>query len=70
VDGRTIEHHLRTASDSLFPAALASQEAQAGFQKVTKDYKDAQKVTAALQVVLAKMSKSSKRGGLGSAEWM
>src|SRR5580700_11203107 len=39
--GGTIQHHLRTASDSLFPAALASQEAEAGFQKLTKDYKDA-----------------------------
>jgi methyl-accepting chemotaxis protein len=70
--GGTIRHHLRTASDSLFPAALASQEAQTGFQKVTKDYKDAvllqdakalatadqdaQKVTAALQIVLAKIA--------------
>jgi methyl-accepting chemotaxis protein len=69
--GGTIRHHLRTASDSLFPAALAGQEAQAGFQKLTKDYKDAvllhdaktltiadqdaQKVTAALQIVLAKI---------------
>ena len=70
--GGTIQHHLRTASDSLFPAALAGQEAQAGFQKLTKDYKDAvvlqdaktlaiadqdaQKVTAALQIVLAKIA--------------
>src|SRR5580658_8416318 len=70
--GGTIQHHLRTASDSLFPAALAGQEAQAGFEKLTKDYKDAvllqdaktlaiadqdaQKVTAALQIVLAKIA--------------
>ena len=70
--GGTIRHHLRVASDSLFPAALASQEAQTGFQRVTKDYKDAvllqdakalgtadqdaQKVTAALQLVLAKIA--------------
>jgi methyl-accepting chemotaxis protein len=70
--GGTIQHHLRIASDSLFPAALASQGAQTGFQKVTKDYKDAvllqdakalatadqdaQKVTAALQIVLAKIT--------------
>jgi methyl-accepting chemotaxis protein len=70
--GGTIQHHLRIASDSLFPAALASQEAQTGFQKVTKDYKDAVllqdakalatadqdagKVTAALQIVLARIA--------------
>src|SRR5882762_3798616 len=33
--------HMKTASGSLFPAALSSQEAQAGFQKVTKRYSDA-----------------------------
>jgi methyl-accepting chemotaxis protein len=70
--GGTIQHHLRVASDSLFPAALAGQEAQAAFQKLTKDYKDAvlledaktlaiadqdaQKVRAALQIVLAKIA--------------
>ena len=70
--GGTIRHHLRIASDSLFPAALAGQEAQAGFQKLTKDYKDAvllqdakalvtadqdaQKVTANLQIVLTKIA--------------
>src|SRR3984885_4816284 len=70
--GGTIRHHLRIASDSLFPAALAGQEAQTGFQKVIKDYKDAvllqdakslatadqdaQKVTASLQIVLTKIA--------------
>jgi len=70
--GGTIQHHLHIASESLFPAALAGQEAQAGFQKLTKDYKDAvllqdtktlaiadqdaQKVTSALQIVLAKIA--------------
>jgi methyl-accepting chemotaxis protein len=70
--GGTIQHHLRVASGSLFPAALAGQEAQAAFQKLTKDYKDAvllqdakilaiadqdaQKVTAALQIVLTKIA--------------
>jgi methyl-accepting chemotaxis protein len=70
--GGIIQHHLRVASDSLFPAALAGQEAQASFQKLTKDYKDAvllqdaktlttadqdaQKVTAALQIVVAKIA--------------
>src|SRR5277367_1058736 len=70
--GGTIQHHLRVASDSLFPAALAGQEAQGAFQKLTKDYKDAvllqdaktltiadqdaQKVTTALQIVLAKIA--------------
>src|ERR1700689_3501444 len=70
--GGTIQHHLRIASDSLFPAALAGQEAQAGFQKLTKDYKDAvllqdakslgiadqdaQTVTSKLQSVLAKVA--------------
>ena len=70
--GGTIRHHLRIASDSLFPAALAGEAAQAGFQKLTKDYKDAvllqdakalaaadqdaQKVTANLQTVLAKIT--------------
>ncbi len=33
--------HMKVASGSLFPAALASQEAQAGFQRVTKRYSDA-----------------------------
>src|SRR5882757_190881 len=33
--------HLTTASASLFPAALSSQEAEAAFQKVTKRYSDA-----------------------------
>jgi methyl-accepting chemotaxis protein len=70
--GGTIQHHLRVASASLFPAALAGQEAQAAFQKLTKDYKDAvllqdaktltvadqdaQKVTTALQIVLTKIA--------------
>jgi methyl-accepting chemotaxis protein len=70
--GGTIQHHLRIFSDSLFPAALASQEAQAGFQKLTKDYRDAvllqdaktlaiadqdaQKVTSQLQIVRAKVA--------------
>ena len=70
--GGTIQHHLRIAADSLFPAALAGQEAQAGFQKLTKDYKDAvllqdtkslaiadqdaQTVTSKLQIVLAKVA--------------
>src|ERR1700684_1254899 len=70
--GGTIEHRLRIASDSLFPAALAGQEAQAGFQKLTKDYKDAvllqdakslgiadqdaQTVASKLQIVLAKVA--------------
>jgi hypothetical protein len=31
--------HLVVASDSLFPSALASQEANATFQKLTQDYK-------------------------------
>jgi methyl-accepting chemotaxis protein len=70
--GGTIRHHLRIASDSLFPAALAGEEAQAGFEKLTKDYKDAvllqdlkaleradqdaQKVTSNLQIVLTKIA--------------
>jgi methyl-accepting chemotaxis protein len=37
----TLQHHLSTASDSLFPAALAGQAAEAGFQKLNTDYKDA-----------------------------
>jgi methyl-accepting chemotaxis protein len=68
--GSEMQRHLRLASDSLFPAALAGQEAEAGFQKLTKDYKDAvltqdtkalaiadedaQKVAAQLQVVREK----------------
>ena len=72
--GGTIRHHLRIAADSLFPAALAGQEAQAGFQKLTKDYKDAvllqdtkslgiadqdaQTVSAKLQNVRAKVAYS------------
>ena len=37
----TLQHHLSTASDSLFPAALAGQAVEAGFQKLNIDYKDA-----------------------------
>ena len=37
----TLQHHLSTASDSLFPAALAGQAAEAAFQKLNTDYKDA-----------------------------
>lgn len=33
--------HMKTASDSLFPAALSSQDAEAGFQKLSKRYSDA-----------------------------
>jgi len=65
--GSSMQRHLRLASDSLFPAALAGQEADAGFQKLTQDYKvavltqnagllttadqDAQKVGVQLQIV-------------------
>jgi methyl-accepting chemotaxis protein len=72
--GGAIQHHLRIAAGSLFPAALAGQEAQTGFQKVTKDYKDAvllqdakslgiadqdaQTVKANLETVLAKVAYS------------
>jgi methyl-accepting chemotaxis protein len=33
--------HMKVASDSLFPAAISTQQAEAGFQKVTKRYSDA-----------------------------
>jgi methyl-accepting chemotaxis protein len=72
--GVSMQHHLRRASESLFPAALASQEAEAGFQKLTKDYKDAvlmqdsnaltladadaQKVLAQLQIVRDRTAES------------
>lgn len=39
--GADMQRHMRTASDSLFPAALAGQQAGSGFQKLVKDYKDA-----------------------------
>ncbi|MGA8940791.1 MAG: methyl-accepting chemotaxis protein [Acidobacteriaceae bacterium] len=39
--GSNMQRHLHLASDSLFPAALAGQEADASFQKLTGDYKDA-----------------------------
>jgi methyl-accepting chemotaxis protein len=35
------QKHMKAASGSLFPAALSSQEASAGFQKVAKRYNDA-----------------------------
>jgi methyl-accepting chemotaxis protein len=35
------QKHMKVASGSLFPAALSSQEASAGFQKVAKRYNDA-----------------------------
>jgi hypothetical protein len=37
--GANMRAHLVGASDSLFPSALASQEANATFQKLTQDYK-------------------------------
>ena len=39
--GTQLRHHLEIASDSLFPAALASQESVAAFNKLNQDYKDA-----------------------------
>jgi methyl-accepting chemotaxis protein len=73
--GAEMQRHLRMASDSLFPAALAGQEADAGFQKVTQDYKDAvltqnaallavadedaQKVAAQLQIVRDRTAENS-----------
>ena len=72
--GSNMQHHLRSASDSLFPAALAGQEANAGFQKLTQDYKvavltqnaallstadqDAQEVTTQLEIVREKTSQN------------
>jgi methyl-accepting chemotaxis protein len=69
--------HLAIASGSLFPAALSSQEASAGFQKVAKRYgdavlmqdkkalltadQDAEAVTSALRSVLEKTSFSPQR---------
>ena len=51
--GSDIQSHLHLASDSLFPAALAGQEADAGFQKLTKDYKDAVMTQDAKPLALA-----------------
>jgi methyl-accepting chemotaxis protein len=72
--GTDMQRHLHVASDSLFPAALAGQEADAGFQKLTQDYKDAvltqnagllatadedaQKVAAQLQTVREKTAQN------------
>src|SRR6266446_3686324 len=69
--------HLKIASGSLFPAALSSQEASAGFQKVAKRYndavltqdkkalasadEDAEAVTAALRTVQENTSFSPER---------
>ena len=39
--GSQTHTHMQIASNSLFPAALSSQEAEAGFQKLTKHYSDA-----------------------------
>jgi methyl-accepting chemotaxis protein len=71
------QKHMKIAAGSLFPAALSSQEASAGFQKVAKRYndavlmqdkkalaaadEDAQAVTAALQSVQEKTSFSPER---------
>jgi methyl-accepting chemotaxis protein len=38
---RTTESHLETVSKSVYPAAFSIEHAQAGFQKLNKDYKDA-----------------------------
>lgn len=37
----TTQKHLRVASNNLFPAAASLQQAQAGFQKLNKSYRDA-----------------------------
>jgi methyl-accepting chemotaxis protein len=74
--GANMQRHLRLASDSLFPAALAGQQADAGFQKMIKDYKDAvltqdvktlniadedgQKIAAQLQIVREKTVQNSE----------
>ncbi len=39
--GSRTQTHMETASGSLFPAALSSQEAEAEFQRLTKHYSDA-----------------------------
>jgi methyl-accepting chemotaxis protein len=39
--GSQTQKHMTVASGSLFPAALNSQEAEAGFQKLTQHYSDA-----------------------------
>jgi methyl-accepting chemotaxis protein len=36
----TTQRHLTTVSKAIYPAALSIEHAQAGFQKLTKDYKD------------------------------
>jgi hypothetical protein len=41
VQGRTAESHLRETSESLFPAAQASQEAESAFQRTVKGFGDA-----------------------------
>jgi methyl-accepting chemotaxis protein len=38
---RTTEKHLETVSKSVYPAAFSIEHAQAAFQKLNKDYKDA-----------------------------
>jgi methyl-accepting chemotaxis protein len=75
--------HLKTASASLFPAALSSQEAEAAFQKVIKRYsdavllqdkkalasadQDAEAVTSALQSVKEKTAFNPERQKEGSS---
>src|SRR5882724_12972204 len=77
------QQHMKIASGSLFPAALSSQEASAGFQKVAKRYndavlmqdkkalasadEDAEAVTAALRSVQEKTSVSPVRQQQASA---
>ncbi|MGO9680613.1 MAG: methyl-accepting chemotaxis protein [Candidatus Sulfotelmatobacter sp.] len=71
------QKHMQIASGSLFPAALSSQEASAGFQKVAKRYgdavlmqdkkalasadEDAEAVTSALRAVEEKTGSSPER---------
>jgi methyl-accepting chemotaxis protein len=71
------QKHMTIASGSLFPAALSSQEASAGFQKVVKRYRDAvlmqdkkalagadedsEALTSTLQVVQQRTSFSAER---------
>jgi methyl-accepting chemotaxis protein len=74
--GSDMQRHLHEASDSLFPAALAGQEADSRFQKLIKDYKDAvltqdpkslaladedaQTVAAQLQIVREKTAQNAE----------
>jgi hypothetical protein len=72
--GNQTQHRLKSSSESLFPAALKSQEAEAGFQRIVKRFNDAvmlqdrgalKEADQEAQSVVAALKTISERADLG-----